>query len=842
MIPAVHAQDLTDFVPHSTETSGIETLPTAPVTCNSTNKGRVYFDTATNRLLVCSGTEYVVSSDDRNRVVYVDSTRPTKSGEVYATLATAITYINTQTPGSSNPWAIFLQPGTNSESVTIPTHTVLVGEHRTKHTLSGTITLSTGAGVQNVTVSGNLNIAGGNTGHVTNSDVILGNGGGGGIAGTLTVHGSLVDGSLAGTAIVTAMSSHLGVSSLVNAGILNTYNSNVFNFSGAGAWNNFGVAYNNQVLSAANRLGAANTQAAIDELILGTPADNFTLDENQSIGQDVTLTFGNIVLETLKWDEAQDYFILSDSLVVDGNINLQGTTLRLDSDESGNPDQDLEIIAEQGSEADGIIRYDDGNNRWELSNNGGPFAAISTGSGSSGADLSALQVKRTTDLILTTSFVDVTFNVTDFENQPSVVQHNNTNTDNIDIFSDGVYQIMYRTQIQASAGSALVRAFSRVRLNDSTVVSGSSSEIDVWYDSAHILTGSVVVSLTSGDFVTLQLSREASALTATAISETVFYVVKLNGVEGPQGPAGSSGDFEDVYAEDVDKVLSTSGGNFSISTGAGTFSVTGISNFNLNNNTATNINTGTSTGAISLGGGSGAIGVNSSSWDISTAGVASGFTGITSTGSISLGNNSGTVVFDGSNFDVTSAGVVTLTGNLNLSNDSNEGITGGGLVSCSASNQSLQWNSTTNKFSCTTAGNDTATFNDATADNAVSYTSATDVWDGTHPNITTSSTSSTVLVSVVIQVRSDDNSDEQAAFRITRETNGTDPTCTDPQVGIDLWGSFITSSNQEQGISATFLDSPGVAGTVRYGICTSDSGLNDGNVLNIQMTLVEMGN
>jgi hypothetical protein len=124
----------------------------------------------------------------------------------------------------------------------------------------------------------------------------------------------------------------------------------------------------------------------------------------------------------------------------------------------------------------------------------------------------------------------------------------------------------------------------------------------------------------------------------------------------------------------------------------------------------------------------------------------------------------------------------------------------------------------------------------------VSYTSATDVWDGTHPNITTSSTSSTVLVSVVIQVRSDDNSDEQAAFRITRETNGTDPTCTDPQVGIDLWGSFITSSNQEQGISATFLDSPGVAGTVRYGICTSDSGLNDGNVLNIQMTLVEMGN
>src|SRR5690606_110424 len=122
-------------------------------------------------------------------------------------------------------------------------------------------------------------------------------------------------------------------------------------------------------------------------------------------------------------------------------------------------------------------------------------------------------------------------------------------------------------------------------------------------------------------------------------------------------------------------------------------------------------------GTANIGDGGDDIFINSNDWDISSAGVGSGFTGFTSTGVISLGNNTGTIVFDGTNFDVTSAGAVTLTGNLNLSGDASEGISGGGLVSCNASNQSLQWNSTTNKFECTTAGNRTASFSDTSPAN-----------------------------------------------------------------------------------------------------------------------------
>lgn len=52
---------------------------------------------------------------------------------------------------------------------------------------------------------------------------------------------------------------------------------------------------------------------------------------------------------------------------------------------------------------------------------------------------------------------------------------------------------------------------------------------------------------------------------------------------------------------------------------------------NASSNFATNLNTGTSTGALSLGGGSGTVAVNSSVWDVTTAGVASGLTKITVT-------------------------------------------------------------------------------------------------------------------------------------------------------------------------------------------------------------------
>jgi hypothetical protein len=73
-------------------------------------------------------------------------------------------------------------------------------------------------------------------------------------------------------------------------------------------------------------------------------------------------------------------------------------------------------------------------------------------------------------------------------------------------------------------------------------------------------------------------------------------------------------------------------------TGTGGATITGAAtNINASSNFATNIGTGTTDAAVSIGGGSNTVAVNSTSWDISTAGVASGFTGITTTGVLSGG-------------------------------------------------------------------------------------------------------------------------------------------------------------------------------------------------------------
>ena len=250
-------------------------------------------------------------------------------------------------------------------------------------------------------------------------------------------------------------------------------------------------------------------------------------------------------------------------------------------------------------------------------------------------------------------------------------------------------------------------------------------------------------------------------------------------------------------------------------------------------------------GTANIGDGGDDIFINSNDWDISSAGVGSGFTGFTSTGVISLGNNTGTIVFDGTNFDVTSAGAVTLTGNLNLSGDASEGISGGGLVSCNASNQSLQWNSTTNKFECTTAGNRTASFSDTSPANLADNNTTELFNDSPRPNITTSSTTSTVLVAVSVRGNLTDGDDQQSAVRVVRETNGTNPSCfSDPQVG-DVFSGFGTQSGPWTA-TGLLLDSPGVAGEVRYTVCSSSLTVNSGDfdpgMIQIDVTLVELGN
>ncbi len=78
--------------------------------------------------------------------------------------------------------------------------------------------------------------------------------------------------------------------------------------------------------------------------------------------------------------------VISQSLQANAGFSASGTitipsitneTFTLDADNTGTGNQ-INIIAKQGSEGDGTIRYDTVNNVWQLSNNGGAFSQIAT--------------------------------------------------------------------------------------------------------------------------------------------------------------------------------------------------------------------------------------------------------------------------------------------------------------------------------------------------------------------------------------------------------------------------------------------------------------------------------
>ncbi|MGE3278918.1 MAG: hypothetical protein AB7J40_03950, partial [Candidatus Altimarinota bacterium] len=148
-------------------------------------------------------------------------------------------------------------------------------------------------------------------------------------------------------------------------------------------------------------------------------------------------------------------------------------------------------------------------------------------------------------------------------------------------------------------------------------------------------TGDVIID--SNDWnVTATGDLDAASITSNG-SLTVQGATNLNGT----ATIGDGGDTVTINSSDWD--ISATGdisGAGSITadgliTGTAGADISGAAiNFNANSNFATNINTGTSTGAVSIGGGLNSISIDSSTWDISSAGAASGLTTIDASGDI----------------------------------------------------------------------------------------------------------------------------------------------------------------------------------------------------------------
>lgn len=162
--------------------------------------------------------------------------------------------------------------------------------------------------------------------------------------------------------------------------------------AGAGASNDMDDVYDND----ADKILDVDNASGLE--LESTVASNITFDLQNTgdvVFQDAGTPFawftdtGAFQLDNLQLDgntisslNANGDIILdpngSGDINLDAEVNVSGNILTLDSDNAG-AGADVDIVANQGTDNDGTLRYNATNNQWEISNDGGGFSKIIAG-------------------------------------------------------------------------------------------------------------------------------------------------------------------------------------------------------------------------------------------------------------------------------------------------------------------------------------------------------------------------------------------------------------------------------------------------------------------------------
>jgi hypothetical protein len=167
---------------------------------------------------------------------------------------------------------------------------------------------------------------------------------------------------------------------------------------------------------------------------------------------------------------------------------------------------------------------------------------------------------------------------------------------------------------------------------------GSGSTLDTAYDTGGAGAGRTITADTGAVTIT---NTDADTAYLLSITPTPGSSAALGGVQVTSG-ANSTQDSLNIVNSGSGDDIEAGNGAFKVSSTGAVTSV-GITNagaavsLNASSNFATNVNTGTSSGSVTIGGGSNTVAVNSTTWDVSTTGAGS-FVGISSSDDITLAN------------------------------------------------------------------------------------------------------------------------------------------------------------------------------------------------------------
>lgn len=262
----------------------------------------------------------------------------------------------------------------------------------------------------------------------------------------------------------------------------------------------------------------------------------YTFDPDDS-GGDIELKFGETLGEYLKWDSVDSAFKFSDDLDLEGN---ELKNFRIDNLASA-PNCDGIAIGRAYHNTTDNNTYVCNGTAWEQVNGGGSGVSDT---------LAGVQARRTSNFTLTNQnqWYDIPFDTTDIENDATVLEHNNSNTERIDIKADGLYRLTYHLDASDNTVSHGIQA--KLRLNNTSDVPGTFLESTNYQTEHSPLTATVLAELNNGDYITLQAQRLSSN---TVIGEPLITAVKLDGVKGDKGDPGSVGTGTDADSWTLDE-------------------------------------------------------------------------------------------------------------------------------------------------------------------------------------------------------------------------------------------------------------------------------------------------
>ena len=272
----------------------------------------------------------------------------------------------------------------------------------------------------------------------------------------------------------------------------------------------------------------------------------------------------------------------------------------------------------------------------------------------------------------------------------------------------GVYSHLYVDENYAASGNTSYSNAGRFILqNRGTTTIGGGSPGTLYMNGVYgEITGTINADATPGTYILAAIYGKSN-YTGTATGYAGYFdgIVKISGtfITDNGFTLGDGGEAGSINTSDWD--ITTTGvmtGITGITNDAAITSTGGIVSLNASSNFAINLATGTSTGAVSIGGGSNTVAVNSTSWDISTAGAVSGLTTLSMSGQLTNTLATGTSPF----------AVTSTTLNTNLNADLLDGQTGSyyqsatnitagtlpgdrGVTSGSASSSFVEYNGTT---------------------------------------------------------------------------------------------------------------------------------------------------